>query len=109
MNKNDVPQHQAKAFMGRSKALYAVGEDGRYQIVPSNGWEAEEIVLDQAIDEFKRLAADAHARAKAGQVADYLRQHGAFEPHRLGLEDMEYTTMPQLMKKLESRWEPDRE
>jgi len=52
--------------MGRSKALYALGEDGRYQVVPSNGWEAEEIVLDQAIDEFKRLATEAHDRARAG-------------------------------------------
>lgn len=45
------------------------------------------------------------ARAKANEIADYLRQHGAFEPHRLGLEDMEYTTMPKLMEKLESRWQ----
>jgi hypothetical protein len=52
--------------MGHSKALYALDQDGHYQIVPSNGWEAEEIVLDQAIDEFKRLAAEAHAAAKSG-------------------------------------------
>lgn len=45
------------------------------------------------------------ARAKANEVADYMRRHGAFEPHRLGLEDMEYTTMPKLMAKLESRWQ----
>jgi hypothetical protein len=74
VKKNDVPQHSAKAFMGRSKALYAEGEDGRYQIVPSKGWEAEEIVLDQAIDEFKRLAAEAHAKAKAG-LASPLEYH----------------------------------
>jgi len=66
MRKDEVPQQPAKAYLGREKALYAVGEDGRYQIVPSKGWEAEEIVLDQAVDEFKRLAADAHARARAG-------------------------------------------
>ena len=34
---------------------------------------------------------------------DYLRRHGPFEPHRLPLEEMEYTTMPQVMKKLEKR------
>ncbi len=44
------------------------------------------------------------ARAKANEIADYVRRHGPFEPHRLGLEDMEYTTMPKLMDKLESRW-----
>jgi hypothetical protein len=74
MKKEEVPQDNAKAFMGRSKALYALGEDGRYQIVPSRGWEAEEIVLDQAIDEFKRLASEAHAKAKAG-LASPLEYH----------------------------------
>jgi hypothetical protein len=66
MKTDEVPQKPAKAYLGRHKALYALDEEGRYRIVPSKGWEAEEIVLDQAIDEFKRLAADAHARAKAG-------------------------------------------
>jgi fructose 1,6-bisphosphate aldolase/phosphatase len=44
------------------------------------------------------------ARRDANRVADVLRQHGPFEPHRLPLGDMEYTTMPQIMKKLEGRW-----
>jgi hypothetical protein len=67
MKKEDVPQHQVKTFQGRFKPMYAVGEDGKYEMVPSNGWEAEEIVLDQAVEEFQRLAREAHARAKAGQ------------------------------------------
>jgi fructose 1,6-bisphosphate aldolase/phosphatase len=29
-----------------------------------------------------------------------MRQHGPFEPHRLGLNDMEYTTLPQVLDKL---------
>ena len=44
------------------------------------------------------------ARRDANRVADVLRMHGPFEPHRLPLEEMEYTTMPQIMKKLEGRW-----
>jgi len=40
------------------------------------------------------------ARAKANEVADYMRRHGPFEPHRLGLGDMEYTTLPQVLAKL---------
>lgn len=44
------------------------------------------------------------ARRDANRIADALRLHGPFEPHRLPLSDMEYTTMPDLMKKLESRW-----
>lgn len=47
------------------------------------------------------------ARKKANEIANYMRAHGPFEPHRLGLEDLEYTTMPQLMKKLEVRFVPE--
>ncbi len=46
------------------------------------------------------------ARDKANQMADFMRHHGPFEPHRLPLEEMEYTTMPQVQKKLQSRFEP---
>ena len=54
-------------------------------------------------DMFDDLAFD-EARRWANQVADYLRRHGPFEPHRLPLEEMEYTTMPEVMKKLEKRF-----
>ncbi len=47
------------------------------------------------------------ARQQALAVADYLRRHGPFEPHRLAMDEMEYTTMPDLMEKLEGRWEPE--
>ncbi len=45
-----------------------------------------------------------NARAEANQVADYLRKHGPFEPHRLPLDEMEYTTMPAVAAMLEDRW-----
>jgi len=44
------------------------------------------------------------ARHQANEIADYMRRHGPFEPHRLPLEEMEYTTMPQVSKKLEGRF-----
>jgi fructose 1,6-bisphosphate aldolase/phosphatase len=44
------------------------------------------------------------ARRIANQAAEYLRRHGPFEPHRLPLEEMEYTTMPQVMHKLQERF-----
>jgi len=47
-----------------------------------------------------------HVRDKANVIADYLRQHGPFEPHRLPLEEMEYTTMPAVAAKLADRWTP---
>lgn len=52
--------------MGHSKLLYAVDETGHYVPAPCNGWEAEEIVLDQAIAEYLRLASEAWQRAKTG-------------------------------------------
>jgi fructose 1,6-bisphosphate aldolase/phosphatase len=44
------------------------------------------------------------ARRQANEVADFMRRHGPFEPHRLPLEGMEYTTMPEVMRKLEGRF-----
>jgi len=44
------------------------------------------------------------ARKQANEVAEYMRRHGPFEPHRLPLEEMEYTTMPEVSKKLEDRF-----
>jgi len=46
------------------------------------------------------------ARHEANEMADLMRRHGPFEPHRLPLEEMEYTTMPQVMKKMEGRFTP---
>ncbi|HJX03621.1 MAG TPA: fructose-1,6-bisphosphate aldolase/phosphatase [Dehalococcoidia bacterium] len=46
-----------------------------------------------------------NARQTALNLADALRSMGPFEPHRLPLEEMEYTTLPQMMKKLKGRFE----
>ncbi len=56
------------------------------------------------VDLFKDVAFD-RARRKAQEIADYMRRHGAFEPHRLPLEDMEYTTLPKVLDKLKDRFE----
>jgi len=45
-------------------------------------------------------------RSKCNEIADILRAHGPFEPHRLSLEEMEYTTLPIVEKELADRWEP---
>jgi len=47
-----------------------------------------------------------NARQEANNIADYLRKHGPFEPHRLPLDEMEYTTMPLIRDKLAGRWTP---
>lgn len=45
------------------------------------------------------------ARQQASVMADFLRRMGPFEPHRLPLDEMEYTTMPEVSQKLASRFE----
>ncbi len=45
------------------------------------------------------------ARHLCNVIADHFRRHGPFEPHRLPMEEMEYTTLPQVMEKLAGRWE----
>lgn len=44
------------------------------------------------------------ARRWSCEIGEYLRRHGPFEPHRLPLDSMEYTTMPEVMRKLEKRF-----
>ena len=46
-----------------------------------------------------------YAREKANEIADYLRRHGPFEPHRVSYEDLEYTTIPAILEKLKNRFE----
>lgn len=45
------------------------------------------------------------ARSMANEVAYFMRTHGPFEPHRLPLPEMEYTTLPEVLKKLETKGE----
>ena len=45
-------------------------------------------------------------RARCNELADVIRAQGPFEPHRLSLDEMEYTTLPAVEKELRKRWEP---
>ncbi len=67
MKKNDVPQDQIKTLGGLKKAMYATDAEGNYNVVSSNGWEAEELVLEQALEEFERQCKEALARCRSGE------------------------------------------
>ncbi|MDR1661770.1 MAG: hypothetical protein LBR95_05005 [Azoarcus sp.] len=67
MNIDEVPQEESPAYGGHRKGIYARDTDGRLGLVPSCGWEAEEIVTRQAVETFDELAAVALANARAGQ------------------------------------------
>ncbi len=56
------------------------------------------------MDVFRDKAYD-RARKKANMIADYMRRHGPFEPHRLSPDEMEYTTLPKVLEKLKGRFE----
>ena len=47
------------------------------------------------------------ARQEALQMASHLRRHGPFMPARLGANAMEYTTLPQCLTALESRFKKE--
>lgn len=66
---SEVPQEGNVALGGHRKALYARGADGKMHIVQSTGWEVEEIVTLQAVDDLNRLADDARQRVAAGQTS----------------------------------------
>ena len=68
--------------------------DGR--LVGVSGSEPADLFDDPAFD---------RARAIANEVTDYIRRHGEFMPARLGPEEMEYTTLPQVLEKLKSRFQ----
>jgi fructose 1,6-bisphosphate aldolase/phosphatase len=44
------------------------------------------------------------ARQVALELADHIRRMGPFEPGRLPLDEMEYTTMPEIEERLHGRW-----
>lgn len=69
MRVDEVPQDNSATFDGGRKAMYALGEDGKYRLVPSTGWEVEELVTSAAVAEFKAQADAALARARAGLTA----------------------------------------
>jgi len=76
--------------------------DGPPRVIAA-GFQIADGILVGPRDLFNDPAFD-KARNMANEIADYMRAHGSFEPHRLELEELEYTTMPQIMKKLEDRW-----
>ena len=76
--------------------------DGPPRVIAA-GFQLNEGTLIGPIDLFDDPAFD-EARRQANVAADYMRRHGQFEPHRLPLEEMEYTTMPMIMSRLRDRF-----
>jgi len=69
MKRSDVPQDQTPFFAGRKKAVYALNEDGDYLLVATSGWEVEETVTRQALDELARQRREALLAHRAGRLS----------------------------------------
>jgi len=67
------------------------------QIIGMHESEPADLFDDPAFD---------RARKIANEMADYIRRHGEFMPARLGPEEIEYTTLPQVLEKLKDRFKP---
>jgi fructose 1,6-bisphosphate aldolase/phosphatase len=67
------------------------------------GWNISKGRLIGPADLFDDVAYD-ETRRLALQIADYMKRHGPFMPHRLGPEEMEYTTLPEVLAKLKDRF-----
>jgi fructose 1,6-bisphosphate aldolase/phosphatase len=55
------------------------------------------------VDLFDDVAFDI-TRQRGMEIADYLRRHGPFEFHRLSSDRMEYSTLPKVLSKCETRF-----
>jgi len=94
-----VPLKDAKCtlFDGPPRVI-ALGfniNDGK--VIGLAGNEPADLFDDPAFD---------RARAYANDIVDYIRRHGEFMPARVGPEEMEYTTLPQVLERLGSRFRP---
>jgi fructose 1,6-bisphosphate aldolase/phosphatase len=67
------------------------------------GFQLHEGLLTLPSDLFDDPAFD-EIRHQAQIITDYMRRHGPFEPHRLPMEEMEYTTLPSIMASLGNRF-----
>ncbi len=67
------------------------------------GWNIAHGKLIGPVDLFDDVAFD-ETRRLASMIAEYMRRHGPFMPHRLGPEEMEYTTLPAVLEKLKDRF-----
>lgn len=78
--------------------------DGPPRII-ALGFQVSNGQLIGPVDMFADKAFD-RAREKCLEIADYMRRHGPFQPHLLDQDDLEYTSMPEVLKKLETKFKP---
>jgi hypothetical protein len=69
MKISEIPQDNNKTMQGEKKTLYVVDDRGNYTRSTTSGWEAEEIVLSQVIDDFTEKAGIASLRVRKNETS----------------------------------------
>lgn len=69
MKKEEAPQDDIAMYQGGRKALYALAEEGKFEITQSSGWNVEELATLQAVDEFHRLECEAYSGLCEGKLS----------------------------------------
>lgn len=95
--------HNGPLMPVAQKNAYPVRFDGPPRVM-ALGFQIADCKLVGPADMFDDPAYDP-ARKQAAEIADYMRRHGPFEPHRLPADEMEYTSLPGVMEKLKGRLE----
>lgn len=76
--------------------------DGPPRVV-ALGFQLKNGIFKGGVDLFDDPSFDS-TRTRVNEIAEYIRRHGPFEPGRLPLSEMEYTTLPGVLKKLEDKF-----
>ncbi|AXV37984.1 MAG: fructose-1,6-bisphosphatase [Methanobacteriaceae archaeon] len=95
--------HNGPLMPVSQKNAHPIRFDGPPRVI-SLGFQIADSKLVGPMDLFDDPAFD-RSRDQASEVAEYMRRHGPFEPHRLPADEMEYTTLPGVLEKLEDRFE----
>jgi fructose 1,6-bisphosphate aldolase/phosphatase len=95
--------HNGPLMPVAQKNAHPIRFDGPPRII-ALGFQIADSKLIGPMDLFDDPAYD-RSRALASEIAEYMRRHGPFEPHRLPADEMEYTTLPGVLEKLEGRFE----
>ncbi|MDA8126704.1 MAG: hypothetical protein M0009_16145 [Deltaproteobacteria bacterium] len=69
MKLSEVPQDDIQTFHGEKKALFAVDDQGHYVQTTTQGWDAEETVLREVIDDFEEKAKAAALRVRQQETS----------------------------------------
>ncbi|MGV3764376.1 hypothetical protein [Parapedobacter sp.] len=79
MNKDEVPQDEGSlAKKNVHELCYALDEHGRYTAVPSRGWEAKTLALNESLELIEERVATTRQAVAAGMlspIAYYMELH----------------------------------